>query len=191
MYRDDEMVMAFSKGNKRAFNMIFEKLYPAVYDFACRFVATDVAADFTSDAFYKLWEGRENFESLRSIRSYLMVVVRNASLNHLESIKSHRETEKAIAYLSQTEEPAWTEEEEIKAAYFRMVHLALEQLPKQRRKILELAFFEGLKTPAIAERLKISEGTVRNLKTRALKVLRKMMSKEGLFFLICFLATYL
>lgn len=190
MFHDDELVAAFNKGNRPAFNRIFDRFYPAVYNYACRFVPTDAAADFTSDAFYKLWEGRSNFQSLRSIRSYLMVVVRNASINYLESRKFHQATATDLAYLSTLEEPDFTEEEAIKAAYLKLVHTAMEQLPRQRRKILELAFFEGLKTAAIAERLMISEGTVRNLKTRALKVLRELVNKEELFLLLLILMGY-
>lgn len=186
MLQEEEIITELNKGNRRAFTIIFDRLYPAVYAFTCRFVPPDQASDFTSEAFFKLWENRTRFEAIRPIRSYLMVIVRNASLNYLERKKYHKESEIHIACLSAYEEPAPTEGEEIKAAYFKMLHTALDKLPKQKRRVLELAFFEGLKNPAIAERLNIGEGTVRNLKMKALKVLRGMINRDD--FLFAFLA---
>ena len=52
------------------------------------------------------------------------------------------------------------------------VRRALEKLSPSQRQTLEIAFFEGLSYPEIAEREKIPLGTVKSRAARALSALR-------------------
>ena len=50
-----------------------------------------VAADLVQEAFVKLWENRQNFSSLLTIRSYLYTIVRNSGINYLRYMKMKAE----------------------------------------------------------------------------------------------------
>ena len=43
------------------------------------------------EAFVKLWENRQNFSSLLTIRSYLYTIVRNSGINYLRYVKMKAE----------------------------------------------------------------------------------------------------
>src|SRR6185437_8400552 len=53
------------------------------------------------------------------------------------------------------------------------IHKEIERLPKQRKTILRLYFFEQKNTSEIAEIMQLSPQTVLNHKTKALDALRK------------------
>jgi len=60
------------------------------------------------------------------------------------------------------------------------VRRALEKLPRSQRETLEVAFFEGLSYPEIAERQNIPLGTVKSRAARALTALRGALTDEAL-----------
>jgi RNA polymerase sigma factor (sigma-70 family) len=184
---DDEIVSQFNNGNKRAFKATFEGMYAAIYEYACRFVPNDQASDITSDAFFKLWEStdkKDRFKSLQHIKNFLMLVARNRCYDYLDKKKTQEKSVKDIAYLSSVETPFWGETEDIIADHLRALQIALKKLPKRRRDIVKLAFYEGLNNADIARKLKIKEITVRNTKSIALKILRDFFKGGTLISLI-------
>ncbi len=64
------------------------------------------------------------------------------------------------------------------ATSFARVRRALGQLPDVQRQTLEIAFFEGLSYPEIAERDGVPLGTVKSRAARALTSLREALEAE-------------
>jgi len=60
-----------------------------------------------------------------------------------------------------------------------LVRSALDGLPEPQRRVVELAFFEGLKQSEIANRLGEPLGTVKTRARLALERLRSLMKREG------------
>ena len=58
----------------------------------------------------------------------------------------------------------------------RQVQAAMTELPANQRKVLEMAYFDGLSQSEIAEGLKIPLGTVKTHKRNALLKLRQVLS---------------
>ena len=184
---DEEIVSQFNNGNKRAFKVIFEGLYAAIYEYACRFVPNDQASDITSDAFLKLWESmdkKDRFESLQHVKNFLMLVARNRCYDYLDKKKSQEKSVKDITYLSSVEASTWGETEDIIADHINALQIALKKLHKRRREIVKLAFYEGLNNTDIARKLKIKEITVRKTKSVALKILRDLFKGGTLISII-------
>jgi RNA polymerase sigma-70 factor (ECF subfamily) len=59
------------------------------------------------------------------------------------------------------------------------IRRALAKLPDAQRQTLEVAFFEGLSYPEIAEREKVPLGTIKSRAARALAALREALAEEG------------
>jgi len=57
------------------------------------------------------------------------------------------------------------------------VRRALDQLPEGHRKVVELAFVDGLAYAEIADRLGVAEGTVKTRVARARAQLRRVLSR--------------
>jgi RNA polymerase sigma-70 factor (ECF subfamily) len=169
---DGSIVYQFNGDNKQAFESIYKELYPHVFFFACRFVGKDDAADMTSDAFLKLCRGEKQFESIRKIKIFLQVCVRNACLNHLQKTRIRQRRNRDLAQLlEQSDEPEF-ELSEVKSVVIKRILQEIEKLPAGAREIFKLSVIEGIDSKEIAKRLGKSHSTVRNQKKRAISLIR-------------------
>jgi RNA polymerase sigma factor (sigma-70 family) len=178
-----ELRNLFNSGNKTAFTIVYNKLYPNIYYFAKRFVNSEDAADMTAEAFLKLWNMEKGFKSLKSIKVFLQVTVRNASLNYIRNAKVSDSRLMEMAYLSENIEMDSFQNEETMADLVRRIYIEIENLPLPIKKVLKMSYLEGMKDKKIAEFLKISITTVYNQKSKALNILRLALLQSSLLLL--------
>jgi RNA polymerase sigma-70 factor (ECF subfamily) len=139
------------------------------------------AQDVVHDAFVAVVERADQYRVERgSVVAWLVATVRNLSLDRMR-----RRTRRGQI----TEEELRHEPPEVVADPEHMtvveqqrlaVRRALEKLPRSQRETLEVAFFEGLSYPEIAERQNIPLGTVKSRAARALTALRGALTDEAL-----------
>ena len=87
-YNEDDYLAFFKAGQERGLAWFFELYYPSLVNFSQGYVKhLPVAEDIAGEAFVKLWQRRESFESHYSIRAFLFVVVRNACISHIRKYK--------------------------------------------------------------------------------------------------------
>lgn len=131
------------------------------------------AEDVVHDAFIAIVERADQFRPERgSLVAWLVTTVRNLSLD-----RARRRTRRAqitdeelrhepVEPVLDPEALTWLEHRR------RIVIAALESVPEAQRRTLEIAFFEGLTYPEIAEREGVPLGTVKSRAARALAALR-------------------
>ena len=130
------------------------------------------AEDIVGNAFYKLFHARTALRSYEHVKRWLYVIVRNEAIDYLRAKTRQRESKHDLAYLeSGIEEHAETER--VRTVLLQDIHKEIEKLPRQRKTILRLYFFEQKNTTEIAEMMQLSPQTVLNHKTKALDSLRK------------------
>jgi RNA polymerase sigma factor (sigma-70 family) len=66
----------------------------------------------------------------------------------------------------------------------KIVAIAVEKLPEQRKKIYQLSRGDGKTIPEIAETLGISPNTVKNALVMALKSIRIQLDQHGITFVL-------
>jgi len=168
-------------GDHEAFRSIFMKYFPKVKYFIVHIVKSEeLAEDLSQDIFFKIWISKEYLPNLRSFNAYIYKMAKHAALNHLE----HKYVEDSYLanYSSQSE--AATPEEELDAKELELlIQIAIDLMPEQRRKIYIMSRVENIKNGKIAEILRLSEKTVNNQLSLALKEIRKIVTLASLFFL--------
>src|SRR5579871_5376350 len=83
----------FQKGNKNAFQKVFDLYYKAIVYFAIKIIQDEgYAEDFVSETFNKAWENRTKFETARHLENFLYLVTRNRCISFLRSDKMIRST---------------------------------------------------------------------------------------------------
>ncbi|MCD0487470.1 RNA polymerase sigma-70 factor [Pedobacter sp. MC2016-14] len=170
------LLSQLKSGNQQAFSYIFKQFYPALCFFCNRLIANNAAAEeIVQDTLYKVWEKNEDFKSLISIKAFLYISTRNASMNFID--KERRKLKKETELFEMTED---MEEPVIRDIIYTEVlneiRTEINNLPEQCGKIIKMLYEEEMKPQEIADELNIKVSTVYNQKMRGISILKTRLS---------------
>ncbi len=173
MNEDLKLWERIKAGDTLALKMLHERYYYQLYFYAQKSFHNEEGIDeAVSDCFIKLWTKRSEISIIRSVKSYLFLILRN------NLIDIHRK-KKGITHLEDLKYADFPDEETlVDLDQFAKLYQALEKLPEQRRRILELAVFESLSYAQIAEKLQISINTVKTQIGRAYRFLKEELDPK-------------
>ncbi len=158
---------------------LFRLYYRPLCLYALHFVRDhDCVEDIVQEAFSRLWARVQDAQAPDSPKAYLYASVRNGCIDELR----RRGAGPMIA--DAVEEAESVPDEEIQEKSFSEAALwtAIDHLPGRRREMLLMEKRDGLTCKEIASKMGVSEGTVRNQISRALKTLREGARKIILHF---------
>ena len=183
----DRIVVEFTQGDPRAFTIIYNKYYSALYLFAKSLLTTEQdAEDIVGDVFLKLWSSRANFDTIENIKAYLFAMTRNACLDLLRRLMMRSKVQQELIYQLETRAEDAFARMEIKAEVMEYVSQELKKLSPKYRTIFKLSFIDGLKNEEIASHLQISNKGVRDIKSYIRKILKVSLLDKHLFFTVLF-----
>jgi len=140
---DSELTQNFMERRPGALDELYRR-YASVFFSVARYVlhSADDAQDCVHDALLRSWERRDSYRPQRgSLRAFLITGVRNEALTRRRIAARRRAIDESMAAV----EPVVEHENEIidrlEAARVRQ---ALEALPADQKRALELAYFGGL-----------------------------------------------
>jgi RNA polymerase sigma-70 factor (family 1) len=170
---ETEMIEGFRLGEERAFSEVFRALFPSLTYYAFRITKNQLTSeDIAEDAFIKIWDRRESFYQFDVLKSYVYTIVRNASFTWLRKNKTVQ-----IHSIEETTDVSSQDKNRMEAIIevevFHELHVFLERLPRQSKKIIKMIFLDGKKAREVAEELGLSLSTVKNQKANALNKLKK------------------
>lgn len=168
---DLDLIQRAKKGDKRAFGDLVRRHQRKVYALCFRLGGShDAADDLTQEAFIKAFQAIATFDESFPFTAWIMRIASNNALNYIKRQKFQVSGEEGEVILdSQTS--SYTEDnphenlnqQEIDARYQK----ALNALPTDFRTVFILRMHEELSYEEIADRLKISVGTVMSRLHRA------------------------
>ncbi len=177
-----ELIESLKKGNLKSFELVFKTYYTRLCTYAFDYTRQqETAEDLVKDFFLNFWNNREKLEITTSLSGYLFRSIHNQCLNYLEREK-HRKTEiptDKIHLIELKLRQPLTNDYPIGNLLAKemedQIMEAIENLPEQCREIFKLSRFEELSHKKIAEKLNISENTVKTQIYRALKKIREII----------------
>lgn len=168
------MKTTLDDGCEAIYDRLYGTYFCALCSFSHRYVRDEhVAADIVQQVFMTLWKMRERFHTEESVRSFLYISVRNASLNYLRSNRRRTSVPLDEALLRIQDKP---DEALIRTELERQLLHAIEQLPAECRRVLQLSL-RGKSYKEIGEQMRIAVSTVHSQRVRAVKLLRKALAK--------------
>lgn len=171
---DATLMLAFQRGDERAFRTLFERHARAMVAFCHHFVRDGGRAEeLAQDVFLKLYRAARSYRPSARFRTYLYRIASNHCLNELRR-GEYAARPKDGSGPDEPSEPDGLPSGEPTpeaaaegAALEREVVALLEGLPEKQRAALVLCRFEGLSYEEIAEILDTSVSAVKSLVHRA------------------------
>lgn len=190
---DDHWVARFKDGDAQAFRELYDHFYKQLYFFTQKITGeTGEAEDIVIETFTKLFKRPADFDSYVNIRAFLYITARNACFNMLKAAELQSKKRKEITLLSETvayNDVNRMEEQMLEGEVLEAIYKAVEKLPSECQKVFKLIYFHGMKQDAIAKQLGISKSTVRNHRTRAIKLLRSNLPPRHRLLLVWVLSS--
>jgi len=168
---ESHIIKGLIKGDEQSFNHIFHLYQKPLSYLAFKLLGDEEdAKDMVAEVFVKLWNLRRQFNNLPSVRAFLYIALRNLCFDFLSSNKRAEGYKKDYAYWMTHE---WEAAELMYTSeLIGTVLQEIEALPPRQKEVFRMAYFEGLTSDEIAEKMQLSLQTVWNHKTAALKNIR-------------------
>lgn len=172
--RDDAALVArLCDGDQDAMADLYDRYSGIVYGVALRVLGdTTAAEDVLQEIFLQLWRKPQAFNAERGrLAPWLAVIARNRAIDLLRK----RPVQEEIDELSVS---TGVDLEDLAAQHLAVekVRCVVADLPPEQRKVLEMAFFEGLTHTEIAGKTGEPLGTVKTRIRSALLAIRKVLS---------------
>jgi RNA polymerase sigma-70 factor (ECF subfamily) len=169
------LLVSCANGDPAAFRALYDRWSARLNGIALRITRqSGLAADATHDAFVQVWQQAHRFDPARgSAEAFLISLLRYRALDIV------RRRSREIPGYEVEERP-----DESPDALARLVgstegtalHRCLSLLDAERRRLVVMAFVEGLSHSELAERLSLPLGTVKSWIRRSLLSLRECLS---------------
>ena len=162
-------------GDRAAFRVLYDGWASRMHGIALRITRQpSLAADATHDAFVQVWQQAHRFDPERgSAEAFLISLVRYRALDIVrrtvrevpgyEAAEQEDESPDALSRLVSSSEGA-------------ALQRCLERLEAGRRRMVVMAFVDGLSHGELAEKLRIPLGTVKSVIRRSLLSLRECLA---------------
>lgn len=139
----------------------------------------ETAEELVSDVFVKMWNRRDQFPTIRSIKSYLFILARNESVSFIRRSKRLKivNIDEVDDYYFAPLEMESEGSELLDQEMIDRINIVIESLPVKCKMAFSLAKINGLKYREIGEIMGISPFTVKNHIAYALE---KICSELGL-----------
>ena len=184
----EQIIRRLKNEDKSAVDDLFAYYYPRLYHFSKSILKIENGIDdILQEVFVKIWLNRQKIVNHETFNAYIYTITKNEVLNLIRSnLRDHTFKDQlfqhAVAEEYQNSLPL--EYEEIKAGIDKIV----ANLPEKRQRVFVLSRNEGLSNKEIAQQLNISEKTVEDHITHAIKQIKSSMKEVGIISLLyCYL----
>lgn len=173
-----------SQGDVDALEALYDRYARAVFSFAVRIVRDgQIAEEVLQEAFMRSWQQSGRFELNRgNYASWLLSITHNLAIDELR--RSQRRPQKAdmvdITDVLRSEVDTTVNiEEAAEATELRgRIKEAMSRLPESQRRVIELAYFEGLSQREVAAFLNEPLGTIKTRMRLGMQKLKELLAEQ-------------
>jgi RNA polymerase sigma-70 factor, ECF subfamily len=171
---DEDLLYFVGQGDSEAFTILYDRYGRAAFSLAYRVMGERQAAeDLVQDTFLKLWRSATSYRPERgSVRTWLLSIVRNRGIDQLRAHASRRRMQDRIEASAPRSQPSEAFAETWRNSQRDRVRDALNTLPPEQLKVLELAYFSGYTHAQVSELLDVKLGTIKGRMRLGLKKMR-------------------
>ncbi|MFV5691419.1 RNA polymerase sigma-70 factor [Flavobacterium sp. LT1R49] len=172
---DGELQNLLQKGNRFAFEVIFNRYWKRLYTYAYNiFKEEEVCEDIVQEIFISLWKNIET-ATILNLESYLFRAVKYKIANHIRDLKFTKEHIDVLEYIGSSTNTI----NDIEYKDFeREIMSHVDELSPKCKEVFMMSRFEDYSNLEIATKLNLSIYTVEKHISNALKNLRSTISSQ-------------
>jgi RNA polymerase sigma-70 factor, ECF subfamily len=177
---DEELMQLVQRGDAMAFEAVYERHSGAAFSLAYRITGTRAAAeDVTQEAFLNVWRSGARYDRARgSVRTWMLGIIHNRAIDALRRAAVHdRRRGGDDSTAERIEARERTDVEAVRRVEAQATRRALDTLPPDQVKVIELAYFGGFTHTEIAQMLELPMGTVKGRMRLGLQKMRAQMEE--------------
>lgn len=186
---EKQYILELNQGSYRAFDALYSLYSRRLYAYALKLTKSHQdAKEIVQDTFVKLWLNREHVLPSESFQSYLFTISKNTLLNKVRTVINAPVFVDYLTYINDNNLSENNITEELDLDEFRKkLNEAKQSLSDTQLRVFELSKELGYNNAEVASRLNLSEQTVKNQLSLALKTLRKKLADKMDIFTIFFI----
>lgn len=173
-------------GSYKSYSTLYDIWVSHLYRFVYSLVKSEVIAqDIVQDTFVKVWTNRATLNPDLSFKSYLFTISYHLVLKEFRHQLNHPQMEDYMEYCNDLTSTHTSADQQVSFDTFLVeVKKAKERLTPRQRQIFELSKEEDFSIAEIAEQLSLTDQSVRNQLSAALKVMREELKNYSCFLLL-------
>ena len=158
------------------FKKVFIPYHQKLYRIAYRIVQDAAnAEDIVQDTFIKLWNKRDEMQSIDNTEAFAIIILRNTCLDHLRKTKNDRYTDYDT---DMPETTSLSKQIEMQDEAEKIKYL-INKLPDQQRQVMMMKHWDEYSDEEIEQATGLSAGNIRVILSRARKTIREQYIKIG------------
>lgn len=171
-YSDEQLFELLCQDNREAFDEIYSRYWDKLYVYTAKAIKDKEAAkDIIQEIFVSLWLRRDSLKNNDSLSGYLFTAARFKGITYIQSNLKKSSFEPALIEHFTGRQDSLNEQLAAKELN-TIVNDEIRKLPEKMREIYILSRKEQLSHKEIAEKLQISDKTVKKQISNALKLFR-------------------
>lgn len=173
---DKALMMKVKKGDLDKLGLLFERYNRPLFSFFYRMCKDHgTSEDLVQSVFERMLKYRESYTGSGTFTTWMFSIARNAHIDHYRKVKRSAVPVEIDEERLEVEEdaPFVIDQKEQKK---NVLEMALERLDEEKREIVILSRYEGLKYKEIADILNTTEGAIKVKMFRAMKDLKNLVT---------------
>ena len=175
---DEELMALVAGSDADAYEVVLERHADAAFSLAYRICGRrTLAEDIVQDALLAVWRSGSRYDRSRgSVRTWTLGIVHNRAVDALRRSGVHERRRASDEGIEETVEAEQrTDAQAIENSTSLEIRGAIDELPNEQRRVIELAYFGGFTHAEIASMLDAPIGTVKGRMRLGLHKLRDQL----------------
>jgi RNA polymerase sigma-70 factor, ECF subfamily len=176
---DVEMLRAVATGDSDAFMALYDRHNNVAFGLAYRILGNAASAEeAVQDAFMQVWSRAATFEDRgdSNVRGWLLTIVHHRAIDMLRRSAKHDQRQTTLDERLELHSLSNTWEDVAQRLNAEEIRTALNGLPAEQRRAIDLAYFGGLSQQEIADQEALPLGTVKGRMRLGLNKLRVVLT---------------
>jgi RNA polymerase sigma-70 factor, ECF subfamily len=175
-----QLIQRAAAQDREAFSQLYDRFSSLVFSLAMRILRSQSdAEDLLQEVFMQLWRQASGYSEERgSPEAWIINIARSRAIDKLRSIRRRDRSFLLTDYPGGAESPENVENAAGETEARLAMTSALRHLTEAQRKVMELAYYDGLSQSEIAEHLKEPLGTVKTRIRAGIQRLRDILKNR-------------